>query len=200
MKTKLLFTSLLSASVVLSGCSLIKGELVRQSKFTAENKAKTADKAKISDKTTSENNSTTTKNQNSTDKVYGLNEEWIVDGQWKLKITDIKTTPDRNKYSKAQVAQVVLIKYTYENLGYKDEYQDLFLMPRTVVDGAKKVSEIYPVRSSKYPEPTPVGAISESTVGYGLSVESDKIKIYFEQFDHNAKKMQKATFEVPVTK
>lgn len=69
MKTKLLFTSLLSASVVLSGYSLIKGELVRQSKYAAENKAK------IADKTTTENNSTTTKNQNSTDKVYGLNEE-----------------------------------------------------------------------------------------------------------------------------
>lgn len=191
MKTKLLFTSLLSASVVLSGCSLIKGELVRQSRSAAENKAKTADK------TTTKNNATTTKNQNSTDKVYGLNEEWIVDGQWKLKITEVKTTPDRNKYSKAQV---VIIKYTYENLGYKDEYQDLFLIPRTVVDSAKKVSEIYPVRSSKYPEPTPVGAISESTVGYGLSTESDKIKVYFEQFDYNAKKMQKATFEVPVTK
>ena len=194
MKTKLLFTSLLSASVVLSGCSLIKGELVRQSKFTAENKAKKADK------TITENNATTTKNQNSTDKVYRLNEEWIVDGQWKLKITEVKTTPDRNKYSKAQVAQVVIIKYTYENLGYKDEYQDLFLIPRTVVDSAKKVSEIYTVSSSKYPEPTPVGAISESTVGYGLSTESDKIKVYFEQFDHNAKKMQKATFEVPLTK
>lgn len=73
-------------------------------------------------------------------------------------------------------------------------------MPRTVVDVKKKVSEIYPVRSSKYPEPTPVGEISESTMGYGLSMESDKIKVYFEQFDHNAKKMQKATFEVPVTK
>ena len=194
MKTKLLFISLLSASVVLSGCSLIKGELVRQSRSAAENKAK------IADRPTTEKSATTTKNQNSTDKVYGLNEEWIVDGQWKLKITEVKTTPDRNKYSKAQVAQVVIIKYTYENLGYKDEYQDLFLIPRTVVDSAKKVSEIYPVRSSKYPEPTPVGAISESTVGYGLSMESDKIKVYFEQFDHNAKKMQKATFEVPVTK
>ena len=194
MKTKLLFTSLLSASVVLSGCSLIKGELVRQSKFTAENKAKKADK------TITENNATTTKNQNSTDKVYRLNKEWIVDGQQKLKITEVKTTPDRNKYSKAQVAQVVIIKYTYENLGYKDEYQDLFLIPRTVVDSVKKVSEIYTVSSSKYPEPTPVGTISESTVGYGLSMESDKIKVYFEQFDHNAKKMQKATFEVPVTK
>ena len=191
MKTKLLFTSLLSASVVLSGCSLIKGELVRQSKFTAENKAKKADK------TITENNATTTKNQNSTDKVYRLNEEWIVDGQWKLKITEVKTTPDRNKYSKSQV---VIIKYTYENLWYKDEYQDLFLIPRTVVDSAKKVSEIYTVSSSKYPEPTPVGTISESTVGYGLSMESNKIKVYFEQFDHNAKKMQKATFEVSVTK
>ena len=200
MKTKLLFTSLLSASVVLSGCSLIKGELVRQSRSAAENKAKTADKTTTENKTKTADKTTTTENQNSTDKVYGLNEEWIVDGQWKLKITEVKTTPDRNKYSKAQVAQVVIIKYTYENLGYKDEYQDLFLIPRTVVDSAKKVSEIYPVRSSKYPEPTPVGAISESTMGYGLSVESDKIKISFNQFDQDGKKMENATFEVPVTK
>ena len=177
MKTKLLFTNLLSASVVLSGCSLIKGELVRQSRSAAENKAKTADKT------------TTTENQNSTDKVYGLNEEWIVDDQWKLKITEVKTTSDRNKYSKAQVAQVVIIKYTYENLGFKNEYQDLFLAPRTVVDRAEREARIYSISSQKYPEPTPVGAISKSTMGYGLSMESDKIKVYFEQFNHNAKKM-----------
>lgn len=194
MKTKLLFTSLLSASVVLSGCSLIKGKLVRQSRSAAENKAKTADR------TTAENNATTTKNQNSTDKVYGLNEEWIVDGQWKLKITEVKTTQDRNKHIKENIAQVVIIKYTYENLGFKNEYQDLFLTPRTVVDGAEKEARIYPVNSSKYPEPTPVGAISESTMGYGLSVESDKIKISFNQFDNDGKKMENATFEVPVTK
>ena len=113
MKTKLLFTSLLSASVVLSGCSLIKSELVRQSKSAAENKAKTADKTTTENKTKTADKTTTTENQNSTDKVYGLNEEWIVDGQWKLKITEVKTTPDRNKYSKSQV---VIIKYTYENL------------------------------------------------------------------------------------
>ena len=176
MKTKLLFIGLLSASVVLSGCSLIKSESVRQSKTT------------------------TTETKNSKDKVYGLNEEWIVDGQWRLKITEVKTTQDRNKHIKENIAQVVIIKYTYENLGFKNKYQDLFLVPRTVIDGAEKESRIYPVVSSKYPEPTPVGAISESTVGYGLSMESDKIKVYFEQFDHNAKKMQKATFEVPVTK
>ena len=35
MKSKLLFTVLLSASVVLSGCSLFKSDLIKQSKSTA---------------------------------------------------------------------------------------------------------------------------------------------------------------------
>ncbi|WP_448913263.1 hypothetical protein [Gemella sp.] len=74
-------------------------------------------------------------------------------------------------------------------MGFKNEYQNLFLAPRTVVDRTEREASIYPISSQKYPEPTPVGAISESTVGYGLSMESDKIKVYFEQFDHNAKKM-----------
>ena len=181
MKSKLLFTVLLSTSVILSGCSLFKSDLIKQSKSTAENKA-------------------TTKNENSSDKVYGLNEEWVVDGQWKLKITKVKTTQDRNKHIKDKIAQVVIIKYTYENLGFKNEYQDLFLTPRTVIDGAKNEARIYPVNSSKYPEPTPVGAISESAMGYGLSVESNKIKISFTQFDKDGKKIENATFEVPVTK
>lgn len=181
MKSKLLFAVLLSASVILSGCSLYKSTLIRQSKSAAENKA-------------------TTKNENSSDKVYGLNEEWIVDGQWRLKITEVKTTQDRTKHIKDKIVQVVIIKYTYENLGFKNEYQDLFLSPRTVVDGSGNEARIYPVNSSKYPEPTPVGEISESTMGYGLSVESDKIKISFNQFDQDGKKMENATFEVPVTK
>ena len=182
MKSKLLFTVLLSASVILSGCSLFKRDLIRQSKSTGENIT------------------TTTKNENSSDKVYGLNEEWIVDGQWRLKITEVKTTQDRSKHIKDKIAQVVIIKYTYENLGFKNEYQDLFLAPRTVVDRAEREARVYPISSQKYPEPTPVGAISESTMGYGLSVESDKIKISFNQFDNDGKKMENATFEVPVTK
>ena len=182
MKSKLLFIVLLSASVILSGCSLFKRDLIRQSKSTGENIT------------------TTTKNENSSDKVYGLNEEWIVDGQWRLKITEVKTTQDRTKHIKEKIAQVVIIKYTYENLGFKNEYQDLFLTPRTVVDGAEKEARIYPVNSSKYPEPTPIGAISESAMGYGLSTESDKIKISFSQFNQDGKTMETATFEVPVTK
>ena len=182
MKSKLLFTVLLSASVILSGCSLFKRDLIRQSKSTGENIT------------------IITKNENSSDKVYVLNEEWIVDSQWRLKITEVKTTQDRSKHIKDKIAQVVIIKYTYENLGFKNEYQDLFITPRTVVDGAEKEARIYPVNSSKYPEPTPIGAISESAMGYGLSTESDKIKISFSQFNQDGKTMETATFEVPVTK
>ena len=182
MKSKLLFTVLLSASVILSGCSLFKRDLIRQSKSTGENIT------------------IITKNENSSDKVYVLNEEWIVDSQWRLKITEVKTTQDRSKHIQDKIAQVVIIKYTYENLGFKNEYQDLFLTPRTVVDGAEKEARIYPVNSSKYPEPTPIGAISESAMGYGLSTESDKIKISFSQFNQDGKTMETATFEVPVTK
>ena len=118
MKSKLLFAVLLSASVILSGCSLYKSTLIRQSKSAVENKA------------------TSTKNENSSDKVYSLNEEWIVNDQWRLKITEIKTTQDRTKHIKDKIAQVVIIKYTYEDLSFKNEYQDLFLSPRTVVDGS----------------------------------------------------------------
>lgn len=182
MKSKLLFTVLLSASVILSGCSLFKRDLIRQSKSTGENIT------------------ITTKNENSSDKVYVLNEEWIVDSQWRLKITEVKTTQDRSKHIQDKIAQVVIIKYTYENLGFKNEYQNLFLAPRTVIDGAENEARIYPVNSSKYPKPTPVGVISESAMGCGLSVESDKIKISFTQFDKDGKKMENATFEVPVTK
>ena len=97
------------------------------------------------------------------------------------------------------------LERTKEKIGapkfrFKNEYQDLFLTPRTVVDGAEKEARIYPVNSSKYPEPTPIGAISESAMGYGLSTESDKIKISFSQFNQDGKTMETATFEVPVTK
>ena len=85
-------------------------------------------------------------------------------------------------------------------MGFKNEYQDLFLTPRIVVDRAGREARIYLINSPKYPEPTPVGAISESAMGYGLSVESDKIKISFNQFDKDGKKMESATFEVTVTK
>ena len=149
---------------------------------------------------TKTNSSTTeqTKQETPKEKIYGLNDEWVVEGQWKLKITSVIPTAKRNQFSEDKPAQVVVINYTYENLGYTSDVQDLFLTPSTVIDEGKKVSKTYPAGVKIYPKPTPVGAIMDGTQdAYGLQTESETIKIIFENYDGNKKK-QKATFEVPV--
>ena len=141
---------------------------------------------------TKTNSSTTeqTKQETPKEKIYGLNDE--------LKITSVTPTAERNQFLEDKPAQVVVINYTYENLGYTSDVQDLFLTPSTVIDEGKKVSKTYPAGVKIYPKPTPVGAIMDGAQdAYGLQTESKTIKIIFEHYDGNKKK-QKATFEVPV--
>lgn len=131
---------------------------------------------------------------------YGIGEEWIVDGQWKLTVNSVTATEDRNEYADKEPAEVVIITYTYENLGYEDDLQDLFLTPSKVIDGSKKMADSYPGDITTHPQPTPVGAIMENAEDcWGLVNESDTIQIIFEAYDMNDD-LQKATFEVPVTK
>ncbi len=133
-------------------------------------------------------------------KTYGLGEWWEVPGQWKLRIDEVYPTKKRNSYSDDKPAEVVIIVYTYENLGYQDSLQDLFMTPDGVIDESKKMCETYPVSEGNSPQPTPPGAICEkATETYGLKTESNTIKVMFEQYDDSSHK-QKATFEVPVTK
>ena len=175
MKTKILLSSLLVSAIILNGCSSKKEETKTNSSTTEQ-----------------------TKQETPKEKIYGLNDEWVVEGQWKLKITSVTPTAERNQFSEDKPAQVVVINYTYENLGYTSDVQDLFLTPSTVIDEGKKVSKTYPAGVKIYPKPTPVGAIMDGTQdAYGLQTESETIKIIFENYDGNKKK-QKATFEIPV--
>ena len=165
MKTKILLSSLLVSAIILNGCSSKKEETKTNSSSTEQ-----------------------TKQETPKEKIYGLNDEWVVEGQWKLKITSVTPTAERNQFSEDKPAQVVVINYTYENLGYTSDAQDLFLTPSNVIDEGVKT----------YPKPTPVGAIMDGAqAAYGLQTESKTIKIIFEHYDGNKKK-QKATFEIPV--
>ena len=56
-------------------------------------------------------------------------EEWIVDGQWKLKVTSATALKERNRYVSEKPAEVVRILYTYENLGYRNGKIDLYFYP-----------------------------------------------------------------------
>ena len=175
MKRKILLSFLLVSVVILNGCSSKKEETKTNSSTTEQ-----------------------TKQETPKEKIYGLNDEWVVEGQWKLKITSVTPTAERNQFSEDKPAQVVVINYTYENLGYTSDAQDLFLTPSNVIDEGKKVSKTYPAGVKTYPKPTPVGAIMDGAqAAYGLQTDSKTIKIIFEHYDGNKKK-QKATFEIPV--
>ena len=115
MKTKILLSFLLVSVVILNGCSSKKEETKTNSSTTEQ-----------------------TKQETPKEKIYGLNDEWVVEGQWKLKITSVTPTAERNQFSEDKPAQVVVINYTYENLGYTSDVQDLFLTPSTVIDEGKK--------------------------------------------------------------
>lgn len=131
-------------------------------------------------------------------KEYGLGEYWVVDGQWKLKIDSVTVTEDRNQFSDKTPAQVVIIKYSYENLGYENNIQDLYMIPESVIDGNGKMGDTYPLHASVNAKPTPVGAMCEGAEkAYGLNNVSAQIRILFSEYDGDRNK-QRATFVVPV--
>lgn len=133
------------------------------------------------------------------EKPLSLSDEWVVDGQWKLKINSVTVTEDRNQFSDSNPAEVVIIDYTYENIGYKKNIQDLYLMPDQVIDGKNELAQTYPVLVDG-PQPTPIGAkCANAQVAFGLKNPSSKIKVVFSQHGNNLEAFS-ATFEVPVTK
>lgn len=131
--------------------------------------------------------------------TLGINDEWIVDGQWKLKILDVKTTQDRNQYSDKNPAQVVIVSYTYENLGYEDDFMDgLFLTPDQIIDSKNSVGYSYPANTTHNADAIPIGAkVDIAEEAFGLNNVSNEVSINFVSYDGNGIK-QKATFKVPV--
>lgn len=64
------------------------------------------------------------KNEVFDSKEYGLGDTWTVDGQWSLTVDSISVTDDRNEFSEKEPAQVLILNYVYENIGYEDEFMD----------------------------------------------------------------------------
>jgi hypothetical protein len=118
---------------------------------------------------------------------YSLGETWAVEGQWKLTFDSVTTTDYRNSYFKNQ-NQVIILKYTYENLGYDGALQGLYIssMNIKIVDENSEVASSYPMITNKSPEITPIGAkcvgVEEA---YGLSNKSNEITVYVDMYDKN---------------
>ena len=133
-------------------------------------------------------------------KLYGRGETWTVDGLWSLTFNGVYSTDDRNPYSDEKPDQVVILDYSYENIGYDNSIMDLYIssVNMKVIDEKGEVADTYPGDKSVYTKETPIGTkcIGAQEV-YGLNNESIYITIYVEMYDNNHKK-HKATFYLPV--
>lgn len=135
--------------------------------------------------------------------AYALNQWWEVPGQWKLKINSVTITSDRKPSSRYQPQEVIVIDYTYMNLGYKKDGEGLELEPETVLDGNRKAGEEYTVPSIEKDEPKeiPVSNIAENVkASYGLpSKGNGTVLIHFSEVDDQLNQQQ-AIFAVPITR
>lgn len=155
---------------------------------------------------TSDTQEVSSNKNETTEKNLSAGEMWTVDGQWSLTINSITNTEGRNEFSDKTPNQVVLIEYSYENLGYEDKngimdglYFDLEPgIDTNIVDGNGEVAYSYPGNVTTHPQQTPVGAKCVNAQScIGLNNKSDTITINIKKYDSNGKQ-QKAKYVLNV--
>lgn len=130
--------------------------------------------------------------------TYKIGETYIVEGQWKITVNSVASTDDRNEYSDKTPGAVYIVTYTYENIGYEDDYLDgLYInLEDGIVDSTGKMGYSYPGDVSMYPQETPVGASCQAQACIGVD-NPGNFKINFSTYDGNSEK-QSAVFEIEV--
>lgn len=193
---KELFALLLAGTLVLSSSAPVfadekddkiaelENQIVEMQK-TIDELQKQLDEAKTSSESTSQ-------------ETYKIGESYVVDGQWKITVDSVAATDDRNEYSDKNPAAVYIVTYTYENLGYEDDYMNgLFVsLDNSIVDSAGKMGYSYPGDVAMYAQETPVGASCEAQVCIGVD-NPGNFKINFSTYDGNETK-QSAVFDIEV--
>ena len=129
---------------------------------------------------------------------YKIGETYVVEGQWKITVDSVEATDDRNEYSDKTPGAVYIVTYTYENIGYDDDYTDgLYIdLEGGIVDSVGKMGYSYPGDVTLYPQETPVGASCEAQACIGVD-NPGNFKINFSMYDGNTEK-QSAVFEIEV--
>lgn len=153
---------------------------------------------KSSEDSTSSDSDADASSEPATNKIYTIGQNWTVPGQWDLTVTGVQQTDSRNQFDTSNPTQVVIVTYSYTNLGYTNSIQDLFIRPSTVIDSAGIMGSTYPATGLNSVKPTPVGAKMDSAqTAFGLKTAGGTVKILFSQYDSNSVK-QTATFEIPI--
>lgn len=130
-----------------------------------------------SGESTSGGNKTTT---TTTKKTYGLNEVATIrtsDGNYRLKITKVKETSERNQFSDIEANRVITIYYEYENVSYEDSLA-IYYTNFKVYDKANTLLETYPVLT-KTGDSISIGRKATAVDAYALNNEDNYIEIEY---------------------
>ena len=193
---KRIFAVLLSATLAASSSAVVFADekddriaelenQVEEMQNTIDDLQKQLDEALASTKSTSQD-------------TYKIGETYVVEGQWKITVDSVEATDDRNEYSDKKPNAVYVVTYTYENIGYDDDYTDgLYIdLEGGIVDSAGKMGYSYPGDVTLYPQETPIGASCEAQACIGVD-NPGSFKINFTDYDGNGEK-QSAVFEITV--
>lgn len=137
-------------------------------------------------------------------KTYSVGETWVVDGQWEFTIHSARKHYMCSEYSDHNdMAQCVIITYSYKNLGYAGHSQDLYIsaMSFDVYDAeGEAAAEIYFCTHTKRAKVCSVGTkCSNAQEAYALYNNSSQLTLIFEHYTSNGLGTQKATFVIPVS-
>jgi hypothetical protein len=113
-------------------------------------------------------------------KKFGINETVLIEtseGNYKLTITGISETKERNMFSDKDPAKVVIISYDYENIDYSDSV-NISDFNFKVYDKGNNSLETYPA-DTKYSDTISPGRKASASVAYGLDNTENYIEIEF---------------------
>ena len=118
--------------------------------------------------------------KNPVKKTYGLNEDVYItnsDGEYRLKITGISETSERNEYSDKVADRVIIISYEYENISLNE---DLYISDYefSAYDYDSNSLETYPV-DTKYPSSVSTGRKATDSMSFALNNNNNYVELEF---------------------
>ena len=119
-------------------------------------------------------------NTESNKKVYGINEDVFVkndSGEYRLKITGIKETNERNEFSDKVANRVVVISYEYENISMDDDLS-IDDWNFKVYDKDNNALETYPV-DVDYSSSVGIGRKSSGSMAYALNNTNNYVELEY---------------------
>ncbi|MDO5755847.1 MAG: cell division protein ZapB [Tissierellia bacterium] len=122
---------------------------------------------------------------------------WEIPGKWRVQVHHAKSVEDRNNFSEQSPAQVILVEYSYENLGYDHDGEGLYIYTDRILDEQGKMGYVYPLPLNDYPRKTPVGGTCDGEQSFGIDHPSKTVHVYFEIYDE-AFERHTAVFKMPV--